>query len=95
MAYVYDDAGERVIKTGPQGETAYINQFYVLRNREVATKHVFAGGSRLVSQLAGQPDENGVITTPTAGNSGQVPWGWSNGNGNAGNNGNGNNNAGI
>ena len=79
-----------MIKTGPQGETAYVNQFYVVRNREVATKHVFAGGSRLVSQLAGQPDENGVITTPTAGNSGQVPWGWSNGNGN----GNGNNNAG-
>ena len=93
MSYVYDDAGERVIKTGPQGETAYINQFYVVRNREVATKHVFAGGSRLISQLAGQPDENGVITTPTAGNSGQVPWGWSNGNGNGGN-GNGNHNAG-
>jgi len=88
MAYVYDDAGERVIKTGPQGETAYVNQFYVVRNREVATKHVFAGGSRLVSQLAGQPDENGVINTPTAGNSGQTPWGWTNGNG--GGNGNGN-----
>ena len=80
MAYVYDDAGERVIKTGPQGETAYVNQFYVVRNREVATKHVFAGGSRLVSQLAAQPDENGVITTPTAGNSGQAPWGWLNSN---------------
>ena len=65
MAYVYDDAGERVIKTGPQGETAYVNQFYVVRNREVATKHVFAGGSRLVSQLAGQwlPNTQGRLVS--------------------------------
>ena len=26
--YKYDDAGERVIKRGPQGETAYVNQFF-------------------------------------------------------------------
>ena len=50
-----------MIKSGPQGETAYVNQFYVVRNGAVATKHIFAGGSRLASKLASQPDEFGKV----------------------------------
>ena len=86
-SYKYDDAGERVIKHGPQGETAYINQFFTMRNREVGTKHVFAGGTRLVSKLVKQPrDADGDgIEDPLPGCT-NPPWGWTNGNGNPGGN---------
>ncbi|MEV6815219.1 SpvB/TcaC N-terminal domain-containing protein, partial [Micromonospora sp. NPDC051296] len=49
--YKYGSAGERVIKRGPQGETAYVNQFFSIRNRQIGTKHVFAGGMRIASKL--------------------------------------------
>ena len=86
-SYKYDDAGERVIKRGPQGETAYINQFFTMRNREVGTKHVFAGGTRLVSKLVKQPRDadGGGIEDPLPGCA-NPPWGWTNGNGNPGGN---------
>jgi RHS repeat-associated protein len=50
--FKYDDAGERVIKRGAHGETAYVNQFWTVRNRSVATKHVFVGSSRMASKLS-------------------------------------------
>jgi RHS repeat-associated protein len=50
-AFVYDDAGERVIKRGAQGETAYVNQFWTVRNRSVGTKHIFAGETRIASKV--------------------------------------------
>ena len=89
QTYKYDDAGERVIKRGAQGETAYVNQFFTVRNREVSTMHVFAGGTWMVSKLVRQPrdvDGDGVID-PIDGCE-NAPWGWTNGNG--GGNGNGN-----
>ena len=49
--YKYDASGQRVIKRGPQGETVYVNQYFTIRNREVGTKHIFAGTSRMVSKL--------------------------------------------
>ncbi|MDU9049340.1 MAG: SpvB/TcaC N-terminal domain-containing protein [Candidatus Electrothrix sp. Rat3] len=61
MRYAYNDAGERVIKTGPQGETVYVNQFYSVRNREVGSKHVFVGTGRIVTKLV-KGQEN--VTTP-------------------------------
>ncbi|MEM9522374.1 MAG: SpvB/TcaC N-terminal domain-containing protein, partial [Pseudomonadota bacterium] len=94
--YKYDDAGERELKRGPQGETAYVNPFFSMRNREVGTKHVFAGGTRLVSKLVRQPkdvDGDGVADPlPGCAN---PPWGWTQGQGggqgqgNAGGNGQG------
>jgi YD repeat-containing protein len=75
--YKYDDAGERVIKRGSQGETAYVNQFFTVRNREVSTMHVFAGGTRMVSKLVRQPrdvDGDGVVD-PIDGCA-NPPWGW-------------------
>jgi RHS repeat-associated protein len=63
--YKYNDAGERVIKVSAQGETVYVNQFFVIRNGSVATKHVFAGSSRLVSKLAKQ--ENPTIAAQNKG----------------------------
>ncbi len=86
--YKYDDAGERVIKRGPQGETAYINQFFTMRNREVGTKHVFAGGTRLVSKLVKAPnvvDLDGDGIPDDMPNACSEPWGWTNGNGGQGN----------
>jgi RHS repeat-associated protein len=50
--FKYDDAGERVIKRGAHGETAYVNQFWTVRNRSVATNHVFVGSSRMASKLS-------------------------------------------
>jgi RHS repeat-associated protein len=50
--YKYDDGGQRVIKRGAQGETAYINQFWTARNRSIGTKHIFVGESRMVSKLS-------------------------------------------
>jgi RHS repeat-associated protein len=52
--YKYDATGDRVIKRGPQGETAYVNPFFTMRNREVGTKHVYVGASRLASKLLKQ-----------------------------------------
>jgi RHS repeat-associated protein len=49
--YKYDDAGQRIIKRGPQGETAYVNQFYTVRNGQIGTKHVFIDAARVASKL--------------------------------------------
>jgi len=59
MTYKYNDAGERVIKRGPQGETAYVNQYFTIRNREVGTKHVIVGMTRLVSKMMKQDKPGG------------------------------------
>ncbi len=49
--YTYDDKGERVIKQSRQGETVYVSPYYVVRNRSIVSKHLFAGTSRLVTKL--------------------------------------------
>ncbi|TMQ12501.1 MAG: hypothetical protein E6J91_20700, partial [Deltaproteobacteria bacterium] len=49
--FVYDDGGQRVIKRGEQGETAYVNQFWTVRNRSVATKHIFVEDARIASKI--------------------------------------------
>ncbi|MBC7172442.1 MAG: hypothetical protein H5U40_08455, partial [Polyangiaceae bacterium] len=49
--FVYDSAGQRVFKRGAQGETAYVNPYYTLRNGTTATKHFFIGASRITSKL--------------------------------------------
>jgi RHS repeat-associated protein len=59
----YDDQGQRIVKTGKQGETVYVNQFYTVRNRSIVSKHVFAGTSRLATKLVGG---NGNTSVPPA-----------------------------
>jgi RHS repeat-associated protein len=49
--YKYNDRGERMLKRGPQGETAYVNQYFVIRNRQIGSKHIYAGETRLISKL--------------------------------------------
>ena len=39
-----------MIKRGPQGETAYVNQYFTIRNGTIGTKHVFVGPTRIVLQ---------------------------------------------
>ncbi len=49
--FTYDYQGQRITKSGAQGHTAYVNQFYTLRNETIATKHVFVGATRVTSKL--------------------------------------------
>jgi RHS repeat-associated protein len=50
--FVYDDKGDRVIKTGAQGETVYVNDKWTVRNREIGTKHIFVGTTWIASKLS-------------------------------------------
>ncbi len=96
--YKYNDAGERVFKVGAQGETVYVNQFYVIRNGQVASKHIFGGSQRLVSKLASQPVDapsiTGGETTETTGEDPEPEPAAAGGNGNGNGNGGTNPNAG-
>ena len=55
-----------MIKRGPQGETVYVNQYFTIRNKEIGTKHVFLGNTRMVSKLMKQdkPGANPQGRTP-------------------------------
>lgn len=59
--YKYNDAGERVLKIGAQGETVYVNQFYIIRGGSTARKHYFAGASRVASKVADKPAAPGEV----------------------------------
>jgi len=50
-SYKYNHTGQRIMKCGPQGETAYVNPYFTIRNRSVATKHFYAGATRVASKL--------------------------------------------
>jgi RHS repeat-associated protein len=55
-AFTYDDQGERKLRKSQYGETAYINQFFTVRNGAIASTHVYAGTSRIVTKVgAGTP----------------------------------------
>jgi RHS repeat-associated protein len=54
MTYKYNDVGRRVMKKGPQGETVYVNSYFTIRNRQVGTKHIYAGNIRMVSKMMKQ-----------------------------------------
>ncbi|MHB8874567.1 MAG: RHS repeat domain-containing protein [Myxococcaceae bacterium] len=63
-SFLYDGSGERVAKRGKYGETVYVGQFYTVRNGTRATKHVFAGTTRLASKLDGAPSSTLVAGRP-------------------------------
>ncbi len=55
-AFHYDDQGERKLKKSQYGETAYITQFFTVRNGAIASTHVYAGTTRIATKLgAGTP----------------------------------------
>jgi len=65
--FVYDDKGDRVIKTGAQGETVYVNDKWTVRNREIGTKHIFVGTTRVASKLSPgdahtDPDDHDLLS---------------------------------
>ena len=64
--YVYDAGGERTLKKGAQGETFYVNAYFVIRNGQVASKHFFAGSQRVATKLTKQESQtvNGKGSKP-------------------------------
>ena len=64
--FLYNDAGERVLKRGQYGETIYANRFFSIRNGELGTKHVFAGETRVLSKLVKTPPTNTANSTTTS-----------------------------
>jgi RHS repeat-associated protein len=61
-SFVYDHAGERVIKRGSGHELAYVNGYFTVRNRDhqmLMTKHVLVGGMRIAATAIG-----GALTAP-------------------------------
>ena len=66
LTFAYDDSGTRVLKRDQLGQTEYVNQFFSVRNEALASKHIFAGTSRIATKVEpGQP----VGTDPSAGSS--------------------------
>ena len=68
--YAYNDQGQRKIKRGRYGETVYVNQFLTVRDGALATMHVYAGNSRVVSKLKpGKPIGRDKFNTALSTNS--------------------------
>ena len=56
LEFAYDDTGERVVKRGQHGMTVYVNQYFTVRNLALASKHVFAGATRIATKVEpGEP----------------------------------------
>jgi RHS repeat-associated protein len=53
--FIYDAGGDRVVKLGRGGESVTIGQFWSLKGRRAATKHIFAGATRLASKVLPPP----------------------------------------
>jgi RHS repeat-associated protein len=85
--YVYDAKGERTVKLTKQGETVCVNQYYVVRNRSVVSKHLFAGTGRIVSHLVmgTAPGNEGRGAPGNGHGSDKTPTTPETGNGNSGN----------
>jgi RHS repeat-associated protein len=75
----YDDAGTRIVKRGKYGETVYVDPNFSIRNGEVASKHVFAGSTRIATKLVMLENRTGAskktyVRPPgSTGHSGRVP----------------------
>lgn len=50
--YIYDASGDRTQKNAAQGETHYVNAYYVIREGQIASKHFFSGSQRVATKLA-------------------------------------------
>jgi RHS repeat-associated protein len=60
-SYLYDANGTRTHKRVENGQTIYVNQFYSIKNGEVATKHFFVGETRIASK----PEQSSGTGKPT------------------------------
>jgi RHS repeat-associated protein len=61
--FIYDAGGDRVVKLGRGGESITIGQFWSLKGRRAATKHIFAGSTRLASKLLPPPGWTSTTAT--------------------------------
>jgi len=70
----YDFSGRRVLKKSQLGETLYVSNRFEVRNGEMATKHVFAGGTRVASARSHfKPATEGAVTAGTPPGHGGTP----------------------
>ena len=98
--YLYDGSGQRVVKVGDHGPEIEVGQFFTLEGKIHATKHVFAGETRLASKLietdvwkrqagAGGNGGPGIANPGTSGGGSAGTTGGGNGNGKGGKGGSG------
>lgn len=50
--FLYDATGRRTVKRGQQGEMLYVDDYFQLQNGNEVTKHIFVGGTRVVSKIS-------------------------------------------
>ena len=65
--YGYDAAGMRALKKGRYGTVQYVSDNYTVRNKDLISKHVFAGNTRLVSKTVMQEEKSGKMTATEQG----------------------------
>ena len=65
--YEYDSSGMRAIKKGKYGTVQYVSENYVVRNKDLISKHVFAGNTRLVSNMVMQEEKSGKMVSTEQG----------------------------
>jgi RHS repeat-associated protein len=53
--FYYDASGERIAKLGRGGESITVGQFWSVKGRRAAMKHVFVGAARVASKLLPPP----------------------------------------
>jgi RHS repeat-associated protein len=56
-SFLYDAAGERVVKQGRGGDSITVGQWFNAKGSIAATKHVYAGETRLASKLLPPPGD--------------------------------------
>ena len=54
--FLYDATGERVVKLGESGPSITVGQFFAVKGKKSATKHIFAGPTRLASKIVWTPE---------------------------------------
>jgi RHS repeat-associated protein len=75
----YDDGGTRIFKRGKYGETIYVDPNFSIREGEVASKHIFAGSTRIATKMVMKENRTGaskntyVRPTDNKGHSATVP----------------------
>ena len=58
--YVYNASGERSLKRTSQGETFYVNPYFVIREGQVASKHFYIGSQRITTKLVKQESQTSI-----------------------------------
>jgi len=65
--YGYGADGMRAVKKGKYGTVQYVSENYVVRNKDLISKHVFAGNTRLVSNMVMQEEKSGKMVSTEQG----------------------------